>query len=524
MTKSKDKSIIIVGAGLAGLSAACYARMNGYETTLIERHYVVGGYATKWMRKGFTFDGAMDWLNGINPDEKDSIMWRELGFLENRKIRFFEDICKVKDRDGKVWTFWSDTDKLKAELLQLTNEAQDKKIINRLCNDIRRLAKAPAIEFTIPDTLMGWKDTIKIMWNFLPYMRILMTYNAILSKDYAAKFKDPRLAEIMSYSYFDPAMPQSQFTMVYQMVGMIKKTLGFTEGGGHGVAEYLASLFQNLGGRLMLSTPITKILTNSDQAIGVETKKGEMLYADYVISACDGRSVIYDMLAGKYTNQHVEKAYKQCEVYPSLFRIYYGVDMDFGREPHTMVHLLPYTLDIPGLYKGHTKNSICVRHYCGLDSSFAPPGKSVVNTMFFSDYDYWKTLRVTDRKRYRSEKNRIVDICTAEIEKLYPGFSDKIEAVSAATPATYERYTRNYRGSIKGWLDDGTRISDHLKKFGMNLPGLANFYMIGAWVSHGGMIRVVASGRHVIHTLCQRDGKLFQTQIPQNETAPVSAA
>jgi phytoene dehydrogenase-like protein len=116
-----------------------------------------------------------------------------------------------------------------------------------------------------------------------------------------------------------------------------------------------------------------------------------------------------------------------------------------------------------------------------------------------------------------------VDLATAEIEKLYPGFTAKIEVVSAATPTTYERYTGNHRGSIKGWLDDGTNISDHLKKFGMNLPGLAHFYMIGAWVSHGGMIRVVASGRHVIRTLCKRDGKPFQTQIPRASTAPESA-
>jgi phytoene dehydrogenase-like protein len=367
---------------------------------------------------------------------------------------------------------------------------------------------------------MSWKDKFKMIWKFLPYIRILTEYNSVLSSDYAAKFKDPRLAEVMSYSYFDPAMPQSQFTMVYQMVGMIKRTLGFTQGGGHGLSEYLTNLFKSLGGRLLLKTPIKKILTNGSLAIGVETKSGEKHFADYTITACDGRSVIYNMLEGKFTNRHVEKAYNECEAYPSIFRIYYGVDMDFSNEPHTLVHLLPCELDIPGLYKGHTKDSICVRHYCGLDSSFAPPGKSVVNTCFFSDYDYWKNLRTANLKRYRAEKQKVVDLATAQIDKLYPGFSEKVEVASAATPATYERYTGNYRGSIKGWLDDGTDISDHLEKFGMNLPGVDNLYMIGAWVAHGGMIRVAASGRHVIHMICKGHGKAFKTSLPQDLSMP----
>jgi phytoene dehydrogenase-like protein len=516
MENYNAKSIIIVGAGLAGLTAACYARMNGYKTTLIEGHNITGGYATRWMRKGYTFDGAMDWLNGINPEEKDSTIWRELGFLKNRKIQYFDNLCKVKDRDGSIWTFWSDTNKLESELSQLTDDAEDKKMIRRLCKDIDRLAKAPAIEFTVPETLMGLKDKFKMIWKFLPYIRILKEYNTVMNCDYAAKFRDPRLAEVMSYSFFDPAMPQSQFTMVYQMVGMIKKTLGFTQGGGHGLSEYLTNLFKSLGGRVLLKTSIKKILTNKHIAVGVETKSGEKYYAGTIVTACDGRSVIYNMLEGKYTNSHVEKAYKEGEAYPSLFRIYYGVDMDFKNEPHTMVHLLPYKLNLPGLYKGHTKDSICVRHYCGLDSSFAPPGKSVVNTCFFTDFDYWKNLRTTDIKRYRAEKQNVVELATAQIEKIYPGFADKIEVASAATPATYERYTGNYRGSIKGWLDDCTDISDHLSKFGMKLPGLENLYMIGAWVAHGGMIRVAASGRHAIQTICKRHHRTFKTSLPQD--------
>jgi protoporphyrinogen oxidase len=54
--KNMEKSMIIVGAGIAGISAGCYARMNGYKTTILEMHSIPGGLCTAWKRKGFTFD------------------------------------------------------------------------------------------------------------------------------------------------------------------------------------------------------------------------------------------------------------------------------------------------------------------------------------------------------------------------------------------------------------------------------------------------------------------------------------
>jgi phytoene dehydrogenase-like protein len=59
-----DKQIIIVGAGIAGLSAGIYARMNGYKTTILEMHNIPGGLCTAWERKGYTFDISMHMLTG----------------------------------------------------------------------------------------------------------------------------------------------------------------------------------------------------------------------------------------------------------------------------------------------------------------------------------------------------------------------------------------------------------------------------------------------------------------------------
>jgi len=59
-----EKSIAIIGAGIAGLAAGCYGRMNGYETHLFEMHARPGGLCTSWPRGRYTFDGCLHWLVG----------------------------------------------------------------------------------------------------------------------------------------------------------------------------------------------------------------------------------------------------------------------------------------------------------------------------------------------------------------------------------------------------------------------------------------------------------------------------
>ena len=72
------KSVIIVGAGIAGLSAGCYARMNGYRATIFEMHNIPGGLCTAWTRKGYTWDISMHLLTGSKSGPLHQ-MWRELG-------------------------------------------------------------------------------------------------------------------------------------------------------------------------------------------------------------------------------------------------------------------------------------------------------------------------------------------------------------------------------------------------------------------------------------------------------------
>ena len=59
---SVDRSLLVIGGGIAGLSMGCYAQMNGYRSTILEMHDKPGGLMTAWTRKGYTIDYCIHWL------------------------------------------------------------------------------------------------------------------------------------------------------------------------------------------------------------------------------------------------------------------------------------------------------------------------------------------------------------------------------------------------------------------------------------------------------------------------------
>jgi len=59
------KKIVIIGAGIAGLSAGVYARLNGFDAEIYENHTLPGGLYNSWKQKGFYLRWMYPLANGI---------------------------------------------------------------------------------------------------------------------------------------------------------------------------------------------------------------------------------------------------------------------------------------------------------------------------------------------------------------------------------------------------------------------------------------------------------------------------
>ena len=130
------KTVIIIGAGVAGLAAGCYAQMNGYQSRLFELHDIPGGLCTAWERKGYTFDGCLHYLFGSGPGQPFYRVWEELGAIQDRVMHNHDELMRIIGPDGQTFTVYSDPDRLGAHMRELAPD--DHKLINDFIDGIRR--------------------------------------------------------------------------------------------------------------------------------------------------------------------------------------------------------------------------------------------------------------------------------------------------------------------------------------------------------------------------------------------------
>jgi phytoene dehydrogenase-like protein len=140
---------------------------------------------------------------------------------------------------------------------------------------------------------------------------------------------------------------------------------------------------------------------------------------------------------------------------------------------------------------------------------YAPPGQSVVQALFATPFDYWNELQHRDRAGYEAAKAQAADQVLDRLSAHLPGLAAAVEMTDVATPYTFWRYTRNWRGAYEGWLITPKLLGHPLPKA---LPGLDGFFMAGQWVEPGGGVPLsLCSGRQVVQLLCHRDKIPFAT-------------
>lgn len=67
---AREKTTIIIGAGMGGLAAGIYGRLSGFRTQIFEAHNIPGGQCTSWTRKGYTFDACIHHPFGCGPSSR----------------------------------------------------------------------------------------------------------------------------------------------------------------------------------------------------------------------------------------------------------------------------------------------------------------------------------------------------------------------------------------------------------------------------------------------------------------------
>jgi phytoene dehydrogenase-like protein len=499
-----EKTVVIVGAGIAGLSTGCYARMNGYKTAIFEMHRIPGGLCAAWKRKGYTFDISMHMLVGSKSGPLLK-MWQELGVVKDQKFFYHDEMVRIESGE-KSLSVCADPVRLEEQMLALS--PADAKVTKDFIGLFAGRGMMGAMSLK-PAEMAGPLDKLKMLAAVLPRMGTYRKYGKLTLQEFAQRFQDPFLREAVRFIIDSPGWPMLRFPMV-GLVGFLKSGVleaGVPLGGSQRVIFRMAEYYQKLGGVVHFERRVKDVIIENDQAVGVRLEDGTEHRADIVIWAGDGHTVIFDILGGRYVNDEVRSMYKEWTPVLPLAQVMLGVARDLSKEPHRIVFKLEKPINIAG----EEHRWLYFLHHC-FDASMAPQGKSAAEVWYATRYDYWEEL-ARDRARYEEEKRRIAGFTIAELDKRWPGFASQIEVVDVPTPATYVRYTGNWRASPDGWYitPENMRRQNMLR----SLPGLSGFYMVGQWTTpFSGTVMAALSGRQLIQLLCKRSGRPFVTSTP----------
>ncbi len=495
-----NKSIIIIGGGIAGLSAGCYGQMNGFHTRIFEMHKKKpGGLCTSWKRQGYTVNGCLHWIIGSGPASKFHDLWNDLGALEGRTIVNYEEFGRIEFANGEKLTFSTDIDRLEQELRRVAPD--DAGLINEFISAARACTRfEPPLE-KAPE-VMGFFDQLKMIVTNFSLLRMLWKWNKISLQEYGDRFKSPMLRKAFPLLF----MPDFSMTFMLMTIAWLhNKSAGYPIGGSLPFSQAIEKRYLALGGEMVYKTRVAKILTKNNKAIGIKLEDGSEHFADYVISAADGHATIFDMLEGKYVDNRIKGYYDKLLPFPPLVYVALGVDRTFKDLPSSAGIALeltePFTV-------GGVEQKFLELNIYNFDPTLAPEGKTLLTSMFQTDYDYWNNLRQNEAL-YKAEKEKIADKVVALLDKRFPGLAGQVEMRDVSTPTTFVRYTGNWKGSFEGW-----QVTPKTWSFGKvmkkTLSGLSNFYMAGHWVEPGGGLPAVAMcGRNVVQIICKKEKQKF---------------
>lgn len=482
------KKIIIVGSGIAGLSAGIYGLLNEYNVEIYEKNHEAGGFLTSWYRKNTLIDGCLHWMIGTKDGTNLNKVWKTIGGLDGVEIYHPNSFYEVR-YDDKTLTLYQDIDKLKESLLNVS-ENDDNEI-----NDLIEAIKVMGVVELPTDAPYELACANSFKPN-MAFLKKIAKYLKITVEELANRFNSKIIRFSLENSIVDKGF--SAFYLIQTLSNFVLGNASLPNGGSHGLRDRLVKKYESLGGKIKYNANVDEIIIENGKAIGIILSSGEKHYSDYVISSGDVHHTFNNLLKNKYEmNPYIDmdNNKKKYPTYSFVIAIF-KTKHNFKNEEIAQVHKVKeYSI----LNKEY--NHLSMRHY-GYEDEFINDGYTPVQVMlttYEDDYEYIKSLSKDDYKKFKEEFGKLYKNMLEEI------YGSEFELIDVLTPLTYERYVNAYKGGFMTYLLL-PRINQVIRS--AKVEGLDNFVLANQWLMlPGGTPVAVVQGKFAIQLILNMDNR-----------------
>ena len=492
----EKKKIVIVGAGITGLTAGVYALKAGFQVEIYEKHSIVGGECTGWDREGYHIDNCIHWMMGTTKGTALNKIWQEVGAIDDDVEIIQSDHMYTSELKNEKLTLWQDINRTEKELLDLSPE--DEKEIKDLIEAIK-MSQHIQIPSEKPPEMMNLVDVIKMLVTMGDALKLFKKYRGIDTQDLMNRFKHPLIRCLISDFCTKESQAQS-FPMAYG--NFVGGDGGIPKGGSRAMAHRMGKRFESLGGKIYTKTSVTKIVREGEQATAIKLENGKEVEADYIICTCDPHYIFNQLLDPTYMDDVFKEIYANRKAYPvyGMFQVAYAVDSDkdvLGGDVILTCELMQIA--------DWMNDRISVKTY-DYEPSFAPEGKQIIQVLLGlqeEGYDYWKEL-YQNKEAYQHKKQEIAKEIQQKLEARFPEYKGKMSILDSWTPMTYERYCNAFKGYNQAFMP--TKYSRKNPYPSPYLKGIQNVVLAGQWfAAPGGLPGAAIQGKYAVQRVLKKE-------------------
>lgn len=467
---SKQYEAIVIGGGLGGLVSATALSKRGKKVLLLEKGHMVGGYQVHFKRGPFTIEPCFHFTTELGQGGAVKDILAELGVGREIEFSRMEPAANFVFPDGTI-SMPSDqqvfTDLLKSKFPENSEDIDG--IFYKMNKIYQGLKRFPEFEAIVGE--YAGKPFQFLLDEFIDNKKLQTIIGG-----FAAWFGPfSRLSSLLMCGFIGTILNDGS----YIPAGGVKSLVGLFE-----------TKLKELGGEILLRSPVKKMIIQEGKAAGIVLQNGERFDSNTVISNVDATYTFFDMVGEEYLPREFASNIRNLELSHSTFNVFLGVkskDLRLGELPH-LIYVLP-DYDLEGQFQAMNKGELEKSNFSitiptKANPSFAPEGHDII--MILTNMPY--RLEGVDWKKDKADfTQRMINLA----DKIIPGLKENIIMTESATPETLYRYTGNAKGACGGWAF--TPKPDFLRP--ENKSPIEGLYLAGHWTFPGvGINSVIKSG------------------------------